>query len=48
MTDESLGPFGPSNKRFPMPGMIGPSSSLKPVIQKVDFVPQVSITYYWL
>ena len=38
--DES---FGPKSKRFPMPGMVGPSFNMKPDIQKMDYVPPVNV-----
>jgi len=38
--DERLGPFGPGDKRFPMPGMVGPSQHVKCKIEKLSFVPQ--------
>lgn len=40
--DEKLGPFGPQDKRFPLPGRVGlamqppPSKSSAPTVQKLD------------
>ncbi len=46
VSDESLGPFGPGNRRFPMPGMVGPSTHLQSpsdAQEELDFTPELQV-----